>query len=70
MSLIRGIDQSPTKQKVVRSMTALSRDMGMLVVAEGVETVRECETLLEIGCDLLQGFLFARLSPPFPGIAW
>ncbi|MCC6897843.1 MAG: EAL domain-containing protein, partial [Polyangiaceae bacterium] len=70
MSLIRGIDQSPTKQKVVRSMTALSRDMGMLVVAEGVETVRECETLLEIGCDLLQGFLFARPSPPFPGIAW
>lgn len=70
MSLIRGIDQSPTKQKVVRSMTALSRDMGMLVVAEGVETPREYETLLEIGCDLLQGFLFARPSPPFPGIAW
>jgi len=44
--------------------------MGMLVVAEGVETVRECETLLEIGCDLLQGFLFARPSPPFPAIAW
>lgn len=70
MSLIRGIDQSPTKQKVVRSMTSLSRDMGMLVVAEGVETVRECETLLEIGCDLLQGFLFARPSPPFPAIGW
>ena len=70
MSLIRGIDQSPTKQKVVRSMTSLSREMGMLVVAEGVETRRECEALIDIGCDLLQGFLFARPSPPFPGISW
>lgn len=70
MSLIRGIDQSATKQKVVRSMTSLCKDMGMLVVAEGVETPSECETLVAIGCDLLQGFLFARPAPPFPAVLW
>jgi EAL domain-containing protein (putative c-di-GMP-specific phosphodiesterase class I) len=42
----------------------------MLVVAEGVETPAERDTLIELGCDLLQGFLFARPSPPFPAIHW
>ena len=70
MSLVRGIDASATKQKVVRSMASLSRDMGMLVVAEGVETPAERDVLVELGCDLLQGFLFARPSPPFPEVTW
>ena len=70
MSLVRGIDASATKQKVVRSMTSLSQDMGMLVVAEGVETAAERDMLVDLGCDLLQGFLFAKPSPPFASIAW
>ncbi|MBK7584614.1 MAG: EAL domain-containing protein [Myxococcales bacterium] len=70
MSLIRDVDKNPTKQKVVRSMTVLSKDMGMLVVAEGVETPAERDTLIDLGCDLLQGFLFAKPSPPFPQVAW
>lgn len=70
MSLVRGIDSNRTKQKVVRSMTTLSHDMGMLVVGEGVETPGERDALVELGCDLLQGYLFARPSPPFPQIAW
>ncbi|MFO0565142.1 MAG: EAL domain-containing response regulator [Polyangiaceae bacterium] len=70
MSLVRGIDTNATKQKVVRSMTSLSQEMGMLVVAEGVETVAERDTLVALGCDLLQGFLFAKPSPPFAQIRW
>lgn len=70
MSLVRDIDSSATKQKVVRSMSGLCRDMGMLVVAEGVETPAERDMLLELGCDLLQGYLFAKPSRPFPQIAW
>lgn len=70
MSLVRGIDSNATKQKVVRSMTMLCRDMGMLVVAEGVETPPERDTLVELGCDLLQGYLFAKPSRPFPSVAW
>lgn len=70
MTLIRGIDHSATKQKVVRSMASLCKDMGMLVVAEGVETPAERDALVEFGCDLLQGFLFAKPSPSFPCVAW
>ena len=40
-------------------MAGLSKDMGMLVVAEGVETREEREALIDLGCDLLQGFLYA-----------
>lgn len=70
MSLIRGIDASETQQRVVRSMTALSHEMGMLVVAEGVETPAERDTLIGLGCDLLQGYLLAKPAPAFPAVSW
>jgi EAL domain-containing protein (putative c-di-GMP-specific phosphodiesterase class I) len=70
MSLVRGVDSNTTKQKVIRSMTMLCREMGMLVVAEGVETPEECRTLVELDCDLLQGFLFAKPGKPFPEAKW
>jgi EAL domain-containing protein (putative c-di-GMP-specific phosphodiesterase class I) len=70
MSLVRDIHITSTKQKVVRSMTALSKDMGMIVVAEGVETQAERDCLSDLGCDLLQGFLFAKPGPAFPGVVW
>ena len=70
MSLIRGVDTSLTKQKVIRSMTSLSKDMGMSVVAEGVETIAEADTLSGLGCDYLQGFLYAKPSRPFPKPTW
>jgi len=70
MSLVREVQTSPTRQKVVRSMAALAHDMGMRVVAEGVETVAEARTLTELGCELLQGFLFAKPMWPFPEPVW
>ena len=70
MSLVRDVHKNSTKQKVIRSMTALSQDMGMTVVAEGVETIEERDTLIELDCDLLQGFLFARPGRPFPEVQW
>ncbi|HKY35284.1 MAG TPA: EAL domain-containing protein [Polyangiaceae bacterium] len=70
MSLVRDIHITSTKQKVVRSMTALSKDMGMTVVAEGVETQAERDCLVDLGCDLLQGFLFAKPGRAFPRVVW
>jgi EAL domain-containing protein (putative c-di-GMP-specific phosphodiesterase class I) len=70
VSLLRDIDQSPVKQKLVASMTALCKDMGFLVVAEGVETVAERDCVVALGCDLLQGFLIARPGRPFPAAHW
>ncbi len=47
-------------------MTSVCRDMGILVVAEGIETEAERDVLVDLGCDLLQGFLFGRPQPTLP----
>jgi EAL domain-containing protein (putative c-di-GMP-specific phosphodiesterase class I) len=70
MALIRGLDTSPTRQRIVGSMTSMCKDLSIEVVAEGVETAAERDTLTRLGCDLLQGFLFARPSPTLPPVAW
>ena len=66
MSLIRNLDQSPTKRKVVRSMVCLCQDMGKRIIAEGIESIAERDVLIDLGCDLLQGYLFAKPGRPFP----
>ena len=68
MGLVRDIDSEPTKQKLVRSMCSLCADMGTLAVAEGVETVAERDVLVDLGCDVLQGYLFATPGPAFPKV--
>lgn len=70
MSLVRDVHLSKTKQKVIRSMASLCQDMGQLVVAEGVENAEERDTLIALGCDLLQGFYFAKPGKPFPAVRW
>jgi EAL domain-containing protein (putative c-di-GMP-specific phosphodiesterase class I) len=65
MNLIRGIETSAVKRRLVSSIAALCREMEMLLVAEGVETAVERDVLSDMGCDFFQGFLFARPSPAF-----
>ncbi len=66
MSLVRNVHLEPAKRKLVRAIVSLSADLGMAVVAEGVETPEERDVLIDQGCDLLQGFYFARPGPAFP----
>lgn len=66
MALVRGVNEFPTKQKLVASMVALCRELGMEVICEGVETEAERDALAALGCLLQQGFLFARPGPSFP----
>jgi EAL domain-containing protein (putative c-di-GMP-specific phosphodiesterase class I) len=66
ITLVRGVDADPVKRKLVRVLGDLCQDLGILVVAEGVETTAERDTLVDLGCDLLQGYLFARPGAPFP----
>ena len=70
MSLVRNVHRQSMKQKLIRSMSGLCKDMGMMVVAEGIETVEERDALIELGCDLLQGYLFAKPGKPFPSFSW
>jgi EAL domain-containing protein (putative c-di-GMP-specific phosphodiesterase class I) len=67
-SLVRNIDSSPTQQLVVASVLGLARELGILVVAEAIETVGERKMLSHLGVDLMQGYLFARPAKPFVGL--
>jgi EAL domain-containing protein (putative c-di-GMP-specific phosphodiesterase class I) len=58
--LIHGIDREPVKKKVVGSIVSVSRDLGVTVIAEGIETAAERDAAAEAGADLLQGFFFRR----------
>lgn len=69
MSLTRDLASSPIRQRLVSSMVDTCRDSGMLLIAEGVETTVELGKLTELGCDLLQGYHFARPSPEFVKVA-
>lgn len=57
---VSGIDADTTKLEFVRSMLDMGRAMGCRVIAEGVETERECRELVDLGLDRLQGNLFGR----------
>jgi EAL domain-containing protein (putative c-di-GMP-specific phosphodiesterase class I) len=46
--------------RVVGSIVDLGRQLGLQITAEGVETRQELEQLADLGCDAVQGFLFAR----------
>ena len=70
MELIRGIDQKPMQQRIVRSMVSLCADMGTSAIVEGVETEAEFDVLRTLGCELFQGYLFGRPGPGFPRSNW
>lgn len=65
MSLTRGIDADPLRQRLVGSLCSLSRELHMTVVAEGIETEAELAVVTDLGVDLVQGYLLGRPAP-FP----
>jgi len=65
MSLVRGVETDPVRRKLVGSITRASHDLGILVVAEGIESEEERETLASLEVDLLQGYLLGRPARAF-----
>jgi EAL domain-containing protein (putative c-di-GMP-specific phosphodiesterase class I) len=65
MSLVRDVDKHQMKQRLIRSVTQLCREQGIQVIGEGVETEAELEVLVDLGCDLLQGYAIAKPGMPF-----
>ena len=66
MSLVRGVDRSATKQKLLGSIIGLCHDLEIQMIAEGIETEQERDTVARLGGDLCQGYLFARPGRNFP----
>lgn len=62
MSLVRNIHSSRVQRRLVEAMVAVARPARIRVVAEGIETPEERDTLLGLGCDWMQGYLFGRPS--------
>jgi EAL domain-containing protein (putative c-di-GMP-specific phosphodiesterase class I)/CheY-like chemotaxis protein len=69
MSLVRGIDTSPIKQKIVGAIASLANDLRIHLVAEGIETPAERDCAVSLGAHALQGYLFARPGRGFPSIS-
>ena len=60
MGLIRGIDQRPDARRIVHAIGSLCRELGTLVIAEGIETVAEYRAIEACGISLIQGYLLAK----------
>jgi EAL domain-containing protein (putative c-di-GMP-specific phosphodiesterase class I) len=60
MELARGIDTDPVRRSIVGGVRRICEDLGVMLVAEGVETAGEYAALCDLGVSLLQGYLFAR----------
>jgi predicted signal transduction protein with EAL and GGDEF domain len=59
-SFVKDVDVSADARAIVDAVVKLAHALGLKVVAEGVETLRQQKVLVDMGCDELQGFLFAR----------
>jgi EAL domain-containing protein (putative c-di-GMP-specific phosphodiesterase class I) len=66
MGLLRGIDTDTVRQRVVRGILSICQDLGIRVVAEGIETKGERDFFIAHGVSLMQGYFFAK--PAFKAI--
>jgi predicted signal transduction protein with EAL and GGDEF domain len=69
-SFVRGLPNDASDLAVVRAVVDLGHDLGLRVVAEGVETNAAWRTLDELGCDLIQGYALARPMAADDATAW
>jgi EAL domain-containing protein (putative c-di-GMP-specific phosphodiesterase class I) len=60
MDLTRNLHQRPVARTIIQSTLQLCKDLGVLCIAEGVETVEELKALRSCGIRLMQGYLLAR----------
>jgi EAL domain-containing protein (putative c-di-GMP-specific phosphodiesterase class I) len=67
LELVRGIDASRPKRAILAGIMSVCTELGIRVIAEGIETPGERDCLSDAGIHLMQGFLFAR--PAFRELA-
>ncbi len=66
MKLIRDVDRDPYKAGITSTLLEMARKLGVLTVAEGIETPEELRWVVDHGVDLVQGYLIARPGSPPP----
>ena len=60
LTLIRDIHQSHARQELVQALNHVSKDLGVDLIAEGIETEEEAAVCRGLGCRFGQGYLFGR----------
>ncbi len=68
-SFVRHLGTTPESVHIVRASIELAHALGMRAIAEGVETARQAAILADLGCDLAQGYRYARPLHPREAIA-
>jgi EAL domain-containing protein (putative c-di-GMP-specific phosphodiesterase class I) len=63
LSFVSGLGANASDEAIVRSILLLGTELDLAVIAEGVETELQVARLLDLGCDLAQGYLFGRPLP-------
>jgi EAL domain-containing protein (putative c-di-GMP-specific phosphodiesterase class I) len=69
-SFVMNMDTDENDAVIVRSTIDLGRNLGLDVVAEGVESAEILEILAGLGCDLVQGFFLSRPVPADDLVPW
>lgn len=59
-SFVQRLGRDPGADAITRAIVAMAHELGLRVVAEGVETSEQAQRLREYGCDILQGYLYGR----------
>jgi diguanylate cyclase (GGDEF)-like protein len=69
-SFVDHVDTSPKRMALLRSIVQLGQGLGLQITAEGIERKEEWDVMTDAGCELAQGWLFARPMPPQEALAW
>jgi diguanylate cyclase (GGDEF)-like protein/PAS domain S-box-containing protein len=67
---VAGLGVEHERTVLVRTLISLARDLGLITIAEGVETPQQAALLRGMGCPWAQGYLFARPAPADTVTAW
>ena len=62
-SFIQGMEHDAKSATITANVASLAHALGMVAVAEGIESSSQLESARDLGCDLAQGYFFARPAP-------
>jgi EAL domain-containing protein (putative c-di-GMP-specific phosphodiesterase class I) len=62
-ALVQGLHRAPARQELVRALTQVSTDLGIRLIAEGIEVAEEAAACLALCCHYGQGYFFGRPQP-------
>lgn len=68
-SFVRDLE-GPATNPIISAITGIARGFGLQLIAEGVERAEQVETLRTLGCDVMQGYFFARPAPAAEAGGW